>query len=85
MPIASPPGLSWKTRRAARRRDVRYAFLFMRASGEQLGEIAELIDADVLRPIVDRTYPFSETPAALMHVEGGRSKGKVVITHGASA
>src|SRR5204863_5423085 len=31
--------LSFKTRRAARRRGVRYSFLFMRASGAQLGEI----------------------------------------------
>ena len=62
------------------RRNVCHAFLFMRSSGEQLGEIAELIDASVLRPIVDRTYPFSETPAALAHVESGRSKGKVIIT-----
>ena len=52
----------------------------MRPCGEQLGEIAALIDTDVLRPIIDRTYPFSQTPAALAHVEGGRSKGKVVIT-----
>ena len=34
---------------------------------------------DVLRPIIDRTYPFAETPDALAYVEGGRSKGKVVI------
>ena len=72
--------LSWKTRRAARRRGVRYSFLFMRASGAQLGEITKLIDAGVLRPIVEQTYPFAEAPQALAHVEGGRSKGKVVIT-----
>jgi NADPH:quinone reductase-like Zn-dependent oxidoreductase len=72
--------LSLRTRRAARRRGVRYSFLFMRASGAQLGEITKLIDAGVLRPIVDRTYPFDEAPQALAYVEGGRSKGKVVIT-----
>jgi NADPH:quinone reductase-like Zn-dependent oxidoreductase len=72
--------LSLKTRRAAHRRGVRYSFLFMRASGAQLDEITKLIDADVLRPIVDRTYPFNEAPHALAHVEGGRAKGKVVIT-----
>ena len=71
--------LSLKTRRAARRRGVRYAFLFMRASGAQLGEITKLIDTAVLRPIVDRAYPFDEAPQALAHVEGGRAKGKVVI------
>jgi NADPH:quinone reductase-like Zn-dependent oxidoreductase len=71
--------LSLKTRRAARRRGVRYSFLFMRASGAQLDEITKLIDTGVLRPIVDRAYPFDEAPQALAHVEGGRAKGKVVI------
>jgi NADPH:quinone reductase-like Zn-dependent oxidoreductase len=28
---------------------------------------------------VDRTYPFDEAPQALAHVEGGRTKGKMVI------
>src|SRR5207302_1619921 len=68
--------LSFKTRRAARRQGVRYSFLFMHASGAQLGEIAKLIDTGVLRPIIDRTYPFDEAAKALAHVEGGRAKGK---------
>jgi NADPH:quinone reductase-like Zn-dependent oxidoreductase len=72
--------LSWKTRRAARRRGVRYSFLLMRASGPQLDEISKLINSGDLRPIVDRTYPFDAAPQALAHVEGGRAKGKVVIT-----
>jgi NADPH:quinone reductase-like Zn-dependent oxidoreductase len=72
--------LSLKTRRAARRQRARYEFLFMRASGTQLDEITTLIDSGVLRPIVDRTYPFDAAPQALAHVEGGRAKGKVVIT-----
>jgi NADPH:quinone reductase-like Zn-dependent oxidoreductase len=72
--------LSWKTRRAAHRQGVRYSFLLMRASGAQLDELTKLIDSGDLRPIVDRTYPFDEAPQALAHVEGGRTKGKVVIT-----
>ena len=62
--------LSLKTRRAARRRGVRYSFLFMRASGAQLDEITKLIDAGALRPIVDRTYPFDEAPQALAQSRG---------------
>jgi NADPH:quinone reductase-like Zn-dependent oxidoreductase len=72
--------LSLKTRRAARRRGVRYSFLFMRASGAQLDEISKLIDSGILRPIVDQTYRFDDAPRALAHVEGGRTKGKVVMT-----
>jgi NADPH:quinone reductase-like Zn-dependent oxidoreductase len=73
-------GLSLKTRLTARRHGVRYSFLLMRASGAQLDEITKLIDTNVLRPIIDRTYPFDEAPQALAHVESGRTKGKVVIT-----
>ena len=72
--------LSHKTRRAARRHGVRYSFLFMRASGAQLDQITKLIETNVLRPIVDRTYPFDQAPQALAHVESGRTKGKVIIT-----
>jgi NADPH:quinone reductase-like Zn-dependent oxidoreductase len=71
--------LSRKTRRAARRRNVRYSFLFMHADGAQLEEITKLIEADILRPVVDRVYRFDEGTQALAHVEGGRAKGKVVI------
>jgi NADPH:quinone reductase-like Zn-dependent oxidoreductase len=72
--------LSLRTRRAARRRGVRYSFLLMRANGAQLAEIAKLVDSGALRPVVDRTYPFDDAQRALAHVEGGRAKGKVVIT-----
>jgi NADPH:quinone reductase-like Zn-dependent oxidoreductase len=72
--------LSLKTRRAAKRLGVRYSFLFMRADGAQLAQIAALIDAGTLRPVIDRTFPFDRTPDALAYVKAGRSKGKVVIT-----
>jgi hypothetical protein len=36
--------------RAARRREVRYSLLFMRADGAQLEQITALIDKGVLRP-----------------------------------
>ena len=31
-------------------------------------------------PAIDRTYPLSETAAAIRHVQDGRARGKVVIT-----
>ena len=58
------------------------SFLYMRASGEQLRQIADLIDAGAIRPVIDRVFPFDETREALAYVETGRSKGKVVIKVG---
>jgi NADPH:quinone reductase-like Zn-dependent oxidoreductase len=51
----------------------------MRADGAQLADIAGLVDAGVIRPVIDRTYAFGETPAALARVESGRAHGKVVV------
>ncbi len=63
----------------AKSRGVDYSFLFMRAEGQQLREIAKLIDAGAIRPIVDKVFPFAQTSEALAYVETGRAKGKVVV------
>ncbi len=38
-----------------------------------------LLDAGVIRPVVDRVFPFEATNEALDYVKAGRAKGKVVI------
>ncbi|PZU19162.1 MAG: NADPH:quinone oxidoreductase [Shinella sp.] len=71
--------LSRSILRKAKSRGIDYSFLFMRAEGQQLHEIAKLIDAGAIRPIVDKVYPFAKTAEALAYVETGRAKGKVVV------
>ena len=72
--------LSFRTRQRARRQHVTYSFLFMKASGEQLGAVTSLVEAGTIRPIVDHVFAFDSTREALAYVEEGRAKaGKVVI------
>ncbi|MGN6777777.1 NADP-dependent oxidoreductase [Rhizobium sp.] len=71
--------LSRSVRKKAKSLGVHYSFLFMRADGRQLEQIATLVDSGAIRPVVDKVFPFSQTPEALAYVETGRSKGKVVI------
>ncbi len=71
--------LSFGARKKARQCNVRFSFLFMRANGEQLSRIASLIDAGIIRPVLDRVFPFEATNEAMAYVETGRAKGKVVI------
>lgn len=71
--------LSYRIRNKAKRRGVTYSFLFMRASGDQLREIASLIESGAIRPVVDRVFPFESTKDAMAYVEKGRVKGKVVV------
>jgi NADPH:quinone reductase-like Zn-dependent oxidoreductase len=32
-----------------------------------------------VRPVIDRSYPFGEIPAATAYVEAGHASGKVVV------
>ena len=66
-------------RRKAKNKNVDYSFLFMKASGQQLSEITSLIEANIIKPTVDKIFSFEETNEALSYVESGRAKGKVVI------
>jgi len=75
--------LSWMTRketRLARDRGVRYEYLFMHASGDELSRIAELIDGGIIHPVIDKTFPLDQIREALAYSESGRATGKVVIT-----
>lgn len=56
--------------------------LGMLASSENAGDLTalrELIESGKVVPIIDRTYPMSETAAAIRDVQEGRARGKVVI------
>lgn len=71
--------LSAGTRKKAKRRGVDFSFLFMRAQGEQLSQITKLIESGVVKPVMDRVFPFEQTNEAMAYVETGRAKGKVVV------
>jgi NADPH:quinone reductase-like Zn-dependent oxidoreductase len=71
--------LSSSIRRKAKRGSVNHSFLFTRANGAQLSEITSLIAAGVIRPVIDRVFPFALTNEAIAYVEAGRAKGKVVV------
>ena len=88
--FAKESGLSWfmkivmyflshKIKKAASKKNVEYAFLFMKANGKQLSEIASLVQAGKIKPVIDKIYPFNQTNDALAYVVEGRAKGKVVI------
>src|SRR5881394_2703103 len=64
--------LSYRITAKAKRRHAHYSFLFMRANGGQLTEIASLIDRGIIRPVVDRVFPFASTKEAMAYVEAGR-------------
>ncbi len=49
-------------------------------NNEDLVVLKEFVESGKVTPVIDRTYPLSETPEALAYVEEGHTQGKTVIT-----
>jgi len=39
-----------------------------------------MIEEGEVTPVIDRTYPLSQTPEAMRYLETGHPKGKIVVT-----
>ncbi|ENN6801977.1 NADP-dependent oxidoreductase [Enterobacter ludwigii] len=71
--------LSRKIMRLSKKRGLTYSFLFVRPDGSQLSQIAELMDAQRIKPVIDNVFPFAETGDAFAYLARGHAKGKVVV------
>ncbi|GMQ86408.1 MAG: NAD(P)-dependent alcohol dehydrogenase [Acidimicrobiia bacterium] len=47
---------------------------------EDLIVLKELIEAEKVTPVIDRTYPLREVPEAIRYLEEGHARGKIIIT-----
>ena len=68
-----------KVTRAASKKNAMYRFLFMSPDGEQLKKIAKLYESGEIKPIIDKTYNFSEAIQALEYLSKGHARGKVIV------
>lgn len=71
--------MSRKIRRLSGKKGVGYAFHFVRSDGQQLAEIAELLQDGRIRPVIDKVFTLDQAKEALDHLALGRAKGKVVV------
>lgn len=71
--------MSRKIMRLAAKREVSYSFLFVRPDGGQLSEIGALLNAERIRPVIDKVFRFGEAKEALEYLAQGRAKGKIVV------
>lgn len=54
--------------------------LFSSPRGADLADLAELVAAGALTPVLDRTFALPDAPDAIRHVGAGHTRGKIVIT-----
>jgi NADPH:quinone reductase-like Zn-dependent oxidoreductase len=72
--IVAPPSAE-----EASKRGVRSAFFSAHPSASQLSEIANLVDAGKLKPVVDTVLPLAEAGRALELNQTGHTRGKIVL------
>ena len=71
--------MSRKILRLSKKRGLDYSFLFVRPDGDQLTQIGKLLEAEKIKPVIDKVFPFAETQEALDWLQRGHAKGKIVV------
>lgn len=65
--------------RMATKQQKEYHFFFVQASGNQLQQVANILEKDNIKPTIDTVYKFSKIKEALDQVSKGHAQGKVVV------
>ena len=63
----------------ARKLGLRSAFVWSQPNGQELGQIAALIDSGNLKVVLDRILPLSEVRRAHELSQSGPARGKIVL------
>lgn len=56
------------------------SLLLHKPNAGDLDFIKSLVETGKLQPVIDKTFPLSETADAIRYYAGGRARGKVIIT-----
>lgn len=87
LPSSGHAGMSWVIAAAISSMFVRQqGRVFMALTDTQsLLALGELIEAGMVTPVIDRTYPLSETARAFEYLDEGHARAKIVVSVAASA
>ena len=78
--LLGPLGHVIKVRLASLRASQRVTFFIAKLNREDLQVMRELIEAGKVTPVVERSYPLSNTADALRYLGEGHAQGKIVLT-----
>lgn len=74
--------LAWKRRKITKQiklKSAYYSLLLMRANPKQLNEVTNLVESGQVKTSIDKVFPLKDAVNAVLYVDKGRTKGKVVI------
>jgi len=68
-----------KITKQARKKSAEYKMVIMHPDRQQLEDIKKLVEHKSLKPVIDKTFAFSESIDALIYQKSGRAKGKIIL------
>ena len=68
-----------KINKGIREKSAYYKLISMIPNEKQLNVIKDLAESGAVKPVIDKTYPFTEVIEALLYQKSGRSKGKIIV------
>ncbi|GGG64208.1 NADP-dependent oxidoreductase [Epilithonimonas arachidiradicis] len=78
--ISIPTGLNEQVTSKAESKGVKGYFILVQSSGEDMKQIASLLESGAIKAHVSKTFPFEQMREAHLEQETGRTVGKIVVT-----
>lgn len=78
--ISIPTGLNEQVTSKAESKGVKGYFILVQSSGEDMKQIASLLESGAVKPHVSKVFPFEQMREAHLEQETGRTVGKIVVT-----
>lgn len=78
--ISIPTGLNEEVTAKAEAKGVKGYFILVQSSGEDMKQIAFLLESGVVKPHVSKVFSFEQMREAHLEQETGRTVGKIVVT-----
>jgi len=78
--ISIPTGLNEHVTEKAKAKGAHGYFILVQSNGDDMQQIASLLESGALKAHVSETFAFDDMAAAHLQVESGRTVGKVVVT-----
>lgn len=76
-----PSGLTDEAKQKAQEKGVNSCFFMMvESNGEDLRQIADLLEKGIINSHISKTYSFDRMAEAHLQIESGRTVGKIVVT-----
>jgi len=79
--ISIPSGLNESVTEKAKEKGVNGYFILVQSNGEDMKNIAQLLESGAIKANVSEIFPFEQMAKAHTSVESGRTVGKVVVVH----